>query len=343
MDWSVAGGHRRRSARHYRSVENGSRIRSLAKAGAFAAGGAAGAAAATVGLLAAQTEQAKKTIGPRTTAPPFADARYGRSKGPSIRLVMIGDSVAAGLGADHAFDTIGARLANIVSEYDGRAVVLSTVATVGARSKNLDEQVTRALHYRPHVAVIIIGANDATHLVPKNRSIAYLRAALRRLRAANIQVVVGTTPDMGKIVPIQPPLRWALQAMGNRIAEAQTICVVEEGCRAVSMGQLLGPEFGLRPRELFAADQFHPSTEGYEAVAQALAPSVLAALSRGEKGEVLPDRFELREEAPLDEVAHQAAHTSGMEVVATEDPDTSTSRWSRLAKMGRRKLPPRQG
>ena len=315
--------------------------RQVAKAGAFGAGGLLGAAAATVGLMAAQTEHAKRTIGPQSTAPPYADARYGRKKGPSIRMVMIGDSVASGLGADHAHDTIGARLAKLVSEYDGRAVLLSTVATVGARSRDLEAQVTRALHYRPHVAVIIIGANDATHLVPKHRSIEYLSAALRRLRAADVQVVVGTVPDMGKIVPIRPPLKWLLRHLGQQLAEAQTVCVVENGARAVSMGDILGPEFGLRPRELFASDQFHPSTEGYEAVAQVLAPSVIAAMSRGETGEVLPDLLQVSAEAGIEEIAERATHTSGMEVVAAEAPAGNGSRWGRLAKMGRRGLPPK--
>lgn len=341
----------------------------MAKASAFAAGGALGAAAATAGLLATQVEQAKRTIGVRSTAPPYADTRYGKSKGPSIRLVMIGDSVAASLGADDPRDTIGARLASLVSEYDGRAVMLSTVADVGARSKNLKAQVTRALHYRPHVAVIIIGGNDVTHMVPQRRSIKYLDAAVRRLRAEGVQVVVGTVPDFGKIGPIHPPLRWVLQRLGKSLAKAQTICVVEAEGRAVSMGDLLGPEFGLRPGELFSADQFHPSTEGYEAVAQTLAPSVLAAMSRGETGEVLPDIFQAPTVAPLSQIAAQATEITGVEVsgaapgawsIGSETGDETLGtvsigsvpsdaaqtdaivpKSSRWARMGRRKLPPR--
>jgi lysophospholipase L1-like esterase len=318
-----------------RRVGDTSSWRHVARATAYGTFGALGAAAATAGLLRAQAEQAKRTIGVRSTSPPYADGRYGKSKGPSIRMVMVGDSLATSLGADDPLDTIGARLASLVAEYDGRAVVLSTVAEVSAQSKELAGQVDRALHYRPHVAVIIIGGNDATHLVPHRQSIKLLDSAVRRLRQAGTQVVVGTTPDLGTVVPIHPPLGWILRRSGRTLARAQAICVVEAEGRAVHMGSLLGPEFDLRPEDLFSADQFHPSTEGYEAVAQALAPSVIASLSLGEKGEILPEVAEPRIPTPmlqLEATAHDHDWPQLATAVQRQEP---TSRWRRWTRIGR--------
>ncbi len=302
--------------------------RLLARSAAIGSGAALGLGAAAVGVIAAQGQQAKRAIGPRRDAAPYDDGRYGRSKGPSRRLVIIGDSLAAGLGAERAADTVGAQLARLVADYTGQGVVLSNTAVVGARSRDLDVQVTRALHYRPHVAVIIIGGNDVTHLVRPATSVHYLRRAVRRLRKQGVQVVMGTTPDLGTIQPFQPPMRWVASRWSRQVAAAQAVEVVKEGGRAVSLGDLLGPEFTSRPWQLFSADRFHPSTEGYEAVAQALAPAVLAALSRGESGEILPELYSATVTGPLAELAADAVANPGTELMPTE-----RGRWA----LGRRR------
>ncbi len=51
----------------------------------------------------------------------------------------------------------------------------------------------------------------------------------------------------------------------------------------MSLGSILGPEFAAAPAVLFGPDRFHPSADGYHALASVLLPSVLAALG------LLPD------------------------------------------------------
>lgn len=310
------------------------RTRQIARAAIYGGGGLLGIGAAAIGVGAAQVELARRTIGPRRAAAPYSDRRFGRSKGPSRRLVLIGDSVAAGLGADHPDSTIGAHLAQLVADHSRQAVMLSTVAEIGARSRDLDDQVTRALHYRPHVAVVIIGGNDVTHAVRPQISVRRLDLAVRRLRAAGVQVVVGTCPDLGTIQPIRPPLRWYVRQQSRTLAAAQTVAVVEAGCRAVSLGDLLGPEFTARPTQLFGTDRFHPSTQGYEAVAQVLAPSVLAAFSRGEAGEILPELYDPAAVEALTAMAASAAEAPGTEVVSDSGRGFRT-RWLRTRSTSR--------
>ena len=98
------------------------------RAAALGGGGMAGALAAIAGVLVAQGLAAKRTIGPQRVVPPYQDGRYGPIRGTSIRLAVIGDSVAAGLGAESAADTVGVVLAKGIVAATGCNTVWSSVA-----------------------------------------------------------------------------------------------------------------------------------------------------------------------------------------------------------------------
>lgn len=262
------------------------RVRRIAVAAAKGGGGLLGVgtavAGAAIGVMAVQARQARRAIGPRRSVPPYADGRYlppgDVTHGTSLRLAMLGDSGAAGLGADVAASTPGGRLATELAAASGRQVVLTSVAVVGARSSDLAAQVDRILVVRPHVAVIMIGANDVTHLVRPQESVRLLSAAVRRLRAAGTDVVVGTCPDLGTVRPIAPPLRQVMRRISRELAAAQMIGVREADGRPVALADKLVRLFASEPERFFSADQFHPSTDGYAACATALLPDVLAAV-----------------------------------------------------------------
>src|SRR3546814_2757033 len=86
-------------------------------------------------------------------------------------------------------------------------VQVRSVAVVGAESSDLAEQVDRGLEFGADVAVIVIGANDVTHLKSMSHAVGDLQVAISRLVAAGTDVVVGTCPDLGTVKPLMPPLR----------------------------------------------------------------------------------------------------------------------------------------
>ncbi|TAK68677.1 MAG: SGNH/GDSL hydrolase family protein [Actinomycetota bacterium] len=318
-----------------RLVSKVAHARRIAKAAAFGSGGAAGAGAATLGLLVAQARAARRAIGPRSDVAPYQDGRYGPRDGTSVRLAMLGDSSAAGLGVADRDDTIGATLARAVAATLGRGVVLTTVAVVGAQSRHLADQVERILVLRPHIAVIMIGANDVTHAVRPQVSVGQLQQAVRRLREHGTEVVVGTCPDLGTVRPIAQPLRYVARRLSRSLAAAQAIGAVEAGGRAVSLGDLLGPEFDARPETMFSADRFHPSAEGYRAAAQALLPAVLAGIRHGTGADLLPARWSAP--LPVAEAAVAAAQLAGAAVEAAQvggQDRGPRGRWARLRLRG---------
>jgi hypothetical protein len=166
--------------------------------------------------------------------------------------------------------------------------------------------------------MIMIGANDVTHRVKVTESVRFLGDAVQRLRAAGVEVVVGTCPDLGTIRPVAQPLRRLARRWSRQLAAAQTMAVVSAGGRTVSLGSLLGPEFDARPEDMFGPDRFHPSAEGYATAAMAMLPSIAASIGRWPEAETGgPDTLEpARGEArmPLARAAVLAARPGGTEV-----------------------------
>lgn len=199
----------------------------------------------------------------------------GRGGGAPLRLVLLGDSSALGVGVDRVADTVGGQLADLLA--NDRQVQLSSVGVAGSRSIDLATQVARALlGERPDVAVVLIGANDATTLWRPREAAAYLGVAVRRLRDAGVQVVVGTCPDLGAVRAIAPPLRQVTGWLGRRMAQAQARAVLASGGAVVDLGAETGPVFRADAGTL-SYDGYHPSADGYRVWAHALLPAVASA------------------------------------------------------------------
>ena len=103
----------------------------------------------------------------------MSDKLYKKKYGEPIELVLLGDSIAAGLGADIPKHTLGAQLAKRIARRTRRSVNLHTGAVVGSESSMLGAQLaTLPNGYRADVAVIIVGGNDVTHRVKTSVSLA---------------------------------------------------------------------------------------------------------------------------------------------------------------------------
>ncbi|HZE65023.1 MAG TPA: SGNH/GDSL hydrolase family protein [Sporichthyaceae bacterium] len=291
--------------------------RALAAA-AIGSTGVALTGGALAGILLTEAKLARRWVGVPTTVPPDDNGYYGFCPGEAISFAVLGDSSAAGLGVDRPEQTPGARIACGLAAAAELPVRLTNVALVGARSADLDRQVTVALEADPDVALIMVGANDITHRVALTAAVSYLDLAVRRLRAAGCEVIVATCPDLGTIEPIAQPLRYLARRWSRQLAAAQTIVVVEAGGRTVSLGDLIGPEFSAAPHEMFSPDRFHPSAAGYAQAAMAVLPSVCAAMGYWPSGETAPDPSREEGLMPVAFAAVEAAERPGTEVAPAE-------------------------
>ncbi|MCU1617438.1 MAG: Lysophospholipase L1-like esterase [Frankiales bacterium] len=294
--------------------------RRVAAGAAYGGGGVGLVGAALVALLREEARSARRKVEARTAKddPPSGDGIYGRGRGKPVVLAVLGDSSAVGLGVGRASETPGVLIAAALAELAERPVRLVRLAVSGAESRDLDAQVDQALAEHPDVATIMIGANDVTTLTRPSVSVRHVADAVRRLRAAGCEVVVGTCPDLGTIRPIGQPLRLLARRWSRQMAAAQTVAVVAAGGRTVSLGSLLGPSFA-SDRSLFSVDEFHPSAAGYAAAAAVMLPSVADSLGlwptasdRGLRG--------LRRDSvrPVAQAAARAANRPGTEVQGTQ-------------------------
>lgn len=327
------------------------RLPALALYGAGAVGGVlAGGAAGLAGLMWSQVKLAERRI-PKATEPHpvshdtlWAAAGVSRRR-PPLRLALMGDSLAVGYGVAHFRETPAALLAVGISEAARRPVHVTNVAVVGAESVEMPAQLERLSVVSPDLTVIMIGANDVTSQTKPAVAVAVLESVVRSLISRGSEVVVGTCPDLGTIRPISQPLRAYARRLSRRMAREQTVAVVRAGGRTVSLGDLLGPLFWSR-QELFAADRFHPSAEGYREAAAAVLPSALDALGLRTKARSA-SAFTTRRAKPVEKAAAQAVARPGSEVAASDSPPVTALRrdgrtertWARLR---RRRLWPRR-
>lgn len=208
---------------------------------------------------------------------PEADGpRQGRrGDGPPLRLLIAGDSSAAGVGADHQDRALAGRLADALARR-GRTVHWRLVARTGVDAREL----ATLLDERPpgefDVAVLVVGVNDVTG----RRSAASWRGDLDALRvrlgagSPGAPVVASGLPPMHRFPALPQPLRAYLGARA-RAFDAALARWAADTPRTVHR-----PLPDLTDPAMVASDGFHPGPGAYAAWGEALAP-LIDALARG--------------------------------------------------------------
>jgi lysophospholipase L1-like esterase len=190
-----------------------------------------------------------------------------------LRLALLGDSLAAGVGAAGTRDTLGPLLSADLAAA-GVPAEHRVFAVSGARSAALAGQVAAAGAW-PQVAVVVVGANDLTHAVPVAQAASHLAAALATLRGAGAEVVLVPAPDLGLVAHVPPALREFARTASAQLRAAQVRVAGAAGARVADT--TAASAVFARDRSMFSADLFHPSPAGYRLVAADVAPTVRAA------------------------------------------------------------------
>ena len=204
--------------------------------------------------------------GPRlaTSTPLALDATVGGAQPgdrarPALRMVWLGDSTAAGVGADGPDGALPRQVAARL----GRPVQLTVLARSGSRLGDVvEQQLARAVSLKPDVVVVSVGANDVVHLTSKRRFASQYRRVLDPLRPTPV-VVLGV-PDMGAAPRFAQPLRaiagWRGRALDGVVRDALD---GRSQAHYVDIAGRTGPPMRREPDRYFAIDRYHPNTAGY--------------------------------------------------------------------------------
>lgn len=189
------------------------------------------------------------------------DLLHGRvgAGGPAQRVVWLGDSTAAGVGA---VAPEGA-LPRLVAGLQARPTELRVLARSGARIQDvLDHQLSRVASLEPDLILISVGANDVTHLTSPGSFTASYRLLVGQLPVTARVVVLGV-PDMGAPPRLLQPLRAVAGWRGRQLEGALRHLADELGLEYVDIAGRTGRSFRSDPARLFSPDGYHPNDAGY--------------------------------------------------------------------------------
>ncbi len=191
--------------------------------------------------------------------PDAAQPWQGTVDGPDpIRLLVLGDSTAAGVGADTQDDALPGNLARELAQRTGRGVAWRAVGRNGATTRDIvTDYLDDATGAEYDIAFLTVGANDALGLRPRWAFGRDLRTIIARLRAVSPLVLMSSLPAFSRFELLPNPLRWNLYLHSQSLEdEARAIVAGTEGAH-------ISPPPPPYTEGFFATDLFHPSASGY--------------------------------------------------------------------------------
>lgn len=201
--------------------------------------------------------------------------------GAPLRLLVIGESTAVGVGAAHHGEALGGELAGRLAAKLGRRVSWRVIGESGATARRALQVLEAAEAAPADLAVVALGVNDVleqTRVARWQRDVAALVAALHARTGAR-DVILLEVPPLAKFPALPRPLRDVLGADARRLdaALARVGAGLDARERCVRHYR-----FGFDgAREFFARDGFHPSARGYARWAELVAAR-FAQQTRGE-------------------------------------------------------------
>ncbi len=198
----------------------------------------------------------------RRTTPMLAEpagAREGvAGNGPLLRLLVLGDSAAAGVGAQTQDDALSGRL--VAGLTDSFHVRWKLTAFTGATTADMLDHLQRLPAEEFDVVVTSLGVNDVTgrrSLADWRREQGQLIALLgNKFRARHI--LLSGLPPMHRFPALPQPLRWYVGRRAREFDRAlASLADDRAGCEFVKLS------YAMLDRQAMAADGFHPGPAIY--------------------------------------------------------------------------------
>jgi lysophospholipase L1-like esterase len=213
----------------------------------------------------------------RMAPPPNAGAYSFDGKGEPLRLLVIGDSSAAGVGVDSIDKCFAGLLPRLLNELTGRPVSVRIAGMNSATSAHIRDHVVPHIEPRDFDYIALnIGTNDAKNFHTKSRFKRDFGTLIYALKARfpAAAIIWSGVLDMRDVPALPAPLNRILSIRSRLIDDMGRVLCHERGA--------LAPEPEWRPVvENFSADGFHASEAGYHEWAKNMA-AYIAEIEAGE-------------------------------------------------------------
>jgi lysophospholipase L1-like esterase len=190
----------------------------------------------------------------------------------ALRLLVAGDSSAAGVGARTQDEALARPLARELAQRLQGAVRWQLIAGTGLTSEGVLHKLMHGRVHAADVAVVVVGVNDITKEVPLQQALRKRGevAAWLRTHAGVAHVVFAAAPDLDLFPALPQPLAWLAGKLARRNNEAQARWArMQPGVSHAAMD-------GVTRSDLFAVDGFHPAPALYAHVRERLASHIEA-------------------------------------------------------------------
>ncbi len=177
-----------------------------------------------------------------------------------MRLVAIGDSIIAGVGASELSKALVGRTAAALAAARSCRVSWQALGVSGYDSRKvIDELVPQLAEPAADYFIVSVGVNDITGLTSIDTWRRNLSLLLDRIRehSPDADIAVAGMPPMHGFPLLPQPLR-AVIGMRARSFDAATKAVVDEYPASIHVPLDFEPE-----HHKFAPDGYHPSEESY--------------------------------------------------------------------------------
>lgn len=211
----------------------------------------------------------------RRTTPRLPEAggephgQYGEGK-PALRLLVIGESTAAGVGVAHHQAGLASQLARQLYQQSQHPIAWHSHGINGIRLQALLDDLKTAELPDTDITLLSMGVNDTTGLTPRRRYREQLLTLAARLPKP---LYLLSVPPMHRFTALPSPLR---QLLGWRARQLDAIQQQLARERPDDFIHLAYPT--MNDPALLAEDGYHPGARGYQAMATALAPALTARL-----------------------------------------------------------------
>ncbi len=207
------------------------------------------------------TPRLKEAAGPRNGI---------EGQGKPLRLLLIGDSAAAGVGVEHQSQALSGQLISTLC--DQFRIDWQLIAKTGVTTKEVWRKLSDHPKQDYDIVIVSLGVNDVTTQLSSSEWMKLQKRLVAQLRDCFScqQIILTKIPPMHKFPALPNPLRWYLGSKAKAFnRKLERWVSTQSDCETITIEHQLDPD-------QMASDGFHPGPEIYQYWGNAVAQVIRA-------------------------------------------------------------------